>query len=122
MTTGCRREWRRLPWALRSGVERLAVAAQAGGSGDARPTIYDVARESGVAASTVSRAFARPGRVNAETAARIRAAADRIGYRTNPMARGLPTGKTGIIAMVVGDITNPVNFGIIRGGEAAATA
>ena len=35
-----------------------------------RPTIYDVAREAGVAASTVSRAYARPGRVNAETAQR----------------------------------------------------
>ncbi|MFM6849412.1 MAG: LacI family DNA-binding transcriptional regulator, partial [Terrabacter sp.] len=29
-----------------------------------RPTIYDVAEAAGVAASTVSRAFARPGRVN----------------------------------------------------------
>jgi LacI family transcriptional regulator len=68
----------------------------------------------------VSRAFARPGRVNADTAARIRAAAERIGYRTNPLARALPTGKTGMIALLVGDITNPVNFEIIRGGEAAA--
>ncbi len=32
------------------------------------PTIYDVARQSGVALSTVSRAFSRPGRVKAETA------------------------------------------------------
>jgi LacI family transcriptional regulator, repressor for deo operon, udp, cdd, tsx, nupC, and nupG len=88
--------------------------------GDAAPTIYDVARECGVAASTVSRAFARPGRVNAETAARIHAAAERIGYRTNPLARGLLNGKSGMIALVVADITNPVNFDIIRGGEAAA--
>ena len=85
------------------------------------PTIYDVARECGVAPSTVSRAFARPGRVNAETAARIRATADRIGYRTNPVARALPSGRTGMVALLVGDITNPVNFEIIRGGEAAAT-
>lgn len=92
----------------RSGPERSA------------PTIYDVARECGVAASTVSRAFARPGRVNAATAARIRQAADRLGYRTNPLARVSPTGKTGLIALLVGDITNPVNFEIIRGGESAA--
>jgi LacI family repressor for deo operon, udp, cdd, tsx, nupC, and nupG len=84
------------------------------------PTIYDVARECGVAPSTVSRAFARPGRVNAETAARIRATADRIGYRTNPVARALPSGRTGMVALLVGDITNPVNFEIIRGGTAAA--
>jgi len=68
----------------------------------------------------VSRAFARPGRVNVETEARIRAAAERLGYRANPIARALPTGKTGIVALLVGDITNPVNFEIILGGEAAA--
>ncbi|HEY6747873.1 MAG TPA: LacI family DNA-binding transcriptional regulator [Mycobacteriales bacterium] len=86
------------------------------------PTIYDVARESGVAASTVSRAFSRPGRVNAETAKRIRAAADRLGYRTNPLARALPTGKTAMIALVLSDVTNPVYFQIIRGAETAAAA
>ncbi|HST64273.1 MAG TPA: LacI family DNA-binding transcriptional regulator [Mycobacteriales bacterium] len=86
------------------------------------PTIYDVARESGVAASTVSRAFSRPGRVNSVTAERIRAAADRLGYRTNPMARALPTGRTAMIALVLSDVTNPVYFEIIRGAERAATA
>ena len=50
-----------------------------------RPTIYDVAKAAGVAASTVSRAFARPGRVNAETAARVFAAARELGYRTTPL-------------------------------------
>jgi LacI family transcriptional regulator, repressor for deo operon, udp, cdd, tsx, nupC, and nupG len=90
--------------------------------GGSAPTIYDVARESGVAASTVSRAFSRPGRVNAETAARVRAAAERIGYRTNPLARALPSGRTRMIALVVGDVTNPVNFEIIRGGQGAANA
>ena len=58
------------------------------------PTIYDVARAAGVAPSTVSRAFSRPDRVNAETAERIRDVAAELGYRTNPLARALPTGKT----------------------------
>ena len=56
------------------------------------PTIYDVAKAAGVAPSTVSRAFSRPGRVNAETAARIRQVAEDLGYRANPLARALPTG------------------------------
>jgi DNA-binding LacI/PurR family transcriptional regulator len=85
------------------------------------PTIYDVARAAGVAPSTVSRAFSRPGRVNAETAERIRTVATELGYHANPMARALPTGKTGMIAVAVSDITNPYYSGIIRGAQAAAS-
>ena len=84
------------------------------------PTIYDVARECGVAPSTVSRAFSRPGRVNAETAERIRAVAARLGYRTNPPARALSTGRSSMVALVIPDVTNPVYFDITRGAEDAA--
>jgi LacI family repressor for deo operon, udp, cdd, tsx, nupC, and nupG len=84
------------------------------------PTIYDVARECGVAPSTVSRAFSRPGRVNAETAERVRVVAARLGYRTNPPARALSTGRSSMVALVIPDVTNPVYFDITRGAEDAA--
>jgi LacI family transcriptional regulator len=71
-----------------------------------RPTIYDVAREAGVAASTVSRAYARPGRVSAETARVIFAAAERLGYRANRITGSLGR-QTGAVALMVSDITNP---------------
>ncbi|MFB7890719.1 LacI family DNA-binding transcriptional regulator [Microbacterium sp. NPDC056044] len=86
-----------------------------------RPTIYDVAAAAGVAPSTVSRAFARPGRVNAETAERIRQVAAEMGYRTNPLARALPTGRTSLLAVIVADVTNPFFFEILRGAEEVAT-
>jgi DNA-binding LacI/PurR family transcriptional regulator len=85
------------------------------------PTIYDVAAAAGVAASTVSRAFARPGRVGPETAAHIRKVAEELGYRTNPLARALPSGKTSLLALVISDVTNPFYNEIIRGAETAAT-
>lgn len=84
------------------------------------PTIYDVAEAAGVAPSTVSRAFSRPGRVNAATAERIRAVAEELGYRANPLARALPTGRTSLLALVISDVTNPFFFDIIRGAEEAA--
>ncbi|KRE42536.1 LacI family DNA-binding transcriptional regulator [Knoellia sp. Soil729] len=84
-----------------------------------RPTIYDVAKAAGVAASTVSRAFARPGRVNAETAARIFEAARELGYRTSVLP-GLTTSRTRTLALVVTDITNPFYAEIIRGAHEAA--
>ena len=85
------------------------------------PTIYDVARAVGVSPSTVSRALNKPGRINAKTEERIRAAAESIGYRLNPMARALPTGRTSTIALIVSDITNPVYFDVIRGAERVTT-
>jgi DNA-binding LacI/PurR family transcriptional regulator len=89
---------------------------------DGSPTIYDVARVAGVAPSTVSRAFSRPGRVNGDTAERIRTIATELGYRTNPLARALPTGRTSMIALAISDITNPYYFEIIRGAQATAAA
>lgn len=85
------------------------------------PTIYDVAKAAGVAPSTVSRAFSRPGRVNSQTAERVRKIANELGYRTNPIARALPTGRTSMIALVISDITNPFYFEIIRGAQATGT-
>jgi LacI family repressor for deo operon, udp, cdd, tsx, nupC, and nupG len=84
------------------------------------PTIYDVARLAGVAPSTVSRAFSRPGRVGAESAARVHAAAAELGYRVNPLARSTQSGRTGTVGLIVSDVTNPVHFGVIRGVEEAA--
>ncbi len=86
------------------------------------PTIYDIAKLADVNPSTVSRALSQPGRINAKTEERIRAAAKELNYRVNPIARALPTGKTHTLGLLVADITNPVIFGIVRGAEHAAAA
>jgi LacI family transcriptional regulator len=86
------------------------------------PTIYDVARLAGVSPSSVSRALSRPGRLNAKTEQRIRQTAEQLGFRVNPSARALPTGRTMTLALLLADITNPVVFGIVRGAERAASA
>jgi DNA-binding LacI/PurR family transcriptional regulator len=83
------------------------------------PSIYDVAKAAGVAPSTVSRAFSRPGRVNARTAERIFVAARDVGYRTEVLP-GLTGQRTRSLAVVVTDITNPFYSEIIRGAHAAA--
>lgn len=85
-----------------------------------RATILDVARQAGVAASTVSRAFTKPGRVNQVTREHILAVAERLGYAPNPMARALESGQTNTLALLVPDITNPYFAGVIKGAEQAA--
>lgn len=84
-------------------------------------TIYDVARAAGVAPSTVSRTFARPGRVNAETAARIREVAEQLGYRANPVGQALTTSGTKLLGLMVSDVANPFYSQLIRGAQLAAT-
>lgn len=87
-----------------------------------RPTIYDVARNAGVAASTVSRAFGVPGRVSVATRERVLAAAVEVGYEPRPQARALQQARHGSVAMVCSDITNPHFFELIRGAEQRARA
>jgi len=83
-------------------------------------TIYDIAKLAGVNPSTVSRALTSPGRLNAKTEAKIRAAAKELNYRANPFARALPTGRTKMIGLMIADITNPMFSNAVRGAEAMA--
>ncbi|MDA8438329.1 MAG: LacI family DNA-binding transcriptional regulator [Propionibacterium sp.] len=89
-------------------------------TGHGSVTIYDVAREAGVSVSTVSRAFSRPGRVSAETARLVHEVASRLGYRSQAIYRTPRATKTGMLGLLVSDVTNPFYFGIIRGAELAA--
>lgn len=65
-----------------------------------RVSIRDVAREAGVSVTTVSHALNDKGRLNPETRQRVREVADRLGYRPNPAAKSLVSGRTGLIAAI----------------------
>jgi LacI family transcriptional regulator len=84
------------------------------------PTISQVASEAGVSRATVSRAFNRPEMLRADTVARVRQAAEQLGYVPNQTARALSTGRYGNIALVVPDIANPFFPPLIRAAQAAA--
>lgn len=85
-----------------------------------RPTLQDIARRTGVHASTVSRAL-NPGTasmVKSQTRSRVLEAARALGYRPHPLARGLRTNRTMTVGMVIPDIENPLFGPIIAGAEA----
>lgn len=84
------------------------------------PTIRQVAADAGVSASTVSRAFSRPGMLMPATVSRIMEVAERLGYEPNFTARALSTGRAGTLAIVVPDIANPFFPPLIRGTQARA--
>ena len=83
-------------------------------------TIRDVAKAAGVSQSTVSRALSTPELVNRATRVRVEAAARELGYQPNRAARGLITGRTGNLGLVVPDLANPFFASVVKGAQAAA--
>lgn len=84
------------------------------------PTIRLVAKEAGVSQATVSRAFSQPGLLAAATVAKVRQATERLGYVPNQAARALSTGRSGNIALILPDVTNPFFSALMRGAQAQA--
>jgi DNA-binding LacI/PurR family transcriptional regulator len=64
-----------------------------------RVTQKDIAKRVGVSPQAVAHALNGIGRLRPETRERILKAAQEMGYRTNPMARALVTGKTNLISL-----------------------
>ena len=69
-------------------------------------TSQDVARLAGVSQSAVSRVFTPGASVSEKTMEKVRAAATRLGYRPNVLARSLITGRTRIIGLIVAYLDN----------------
>lgn len=83
-------------------------------------SIHDVARAAGVSVATVSRSFTSPSAVAAATRERVLAAAQELRYEPNRAARGLITGRTGNIGVIVPDLGNPYFHAVLKGAQARA--
>ena len=82
-------------------------------------TLKDVAREAGVHISTASRALNEETRneLSSETADRVIAAAELLGYQPHPFARGLRTNRTLSVGMVLPDLISPFIPPILAGAQ-----
>ncbi|GAA3663889.1 LacI family DNA-binding transcriptional regulator [Microbacterium marinilacus] len=87
-----------------------------------RATLRDVAAEAGVSVSQASFALNGTGRVAPMTAARVRAAADTLGYAADARARALRTGQSDVYGVVIRNMRNPLFLDILRGMEERADA
>jgi LacI family transcriptional regulator len=79
------------------------------------PTIIDVARESGVSYSTVSRALTGYEFVKPATRDKVLRAAQKLGYVPNQQARSLAGGRSNLIGILVPGLDNGYIAEIIRG-------
>lgn len=64
-------------------------------------TSHDVATEAGVSQATVARVFSSPDKVAPATTAKVRDAAERLGYVPNAIARSLKAQRTDIVGAIV---------------------
>ena len=71
-----------------------------------KATSFDVARLAGVSRAAVSRVFTPGGSASPKMNARVRAAAEQLGYRPNALARSLNTGRTQMIGLLVAYLDN----------------
>nr|BFF14452.1 hypothetical protein GCM10025699_57550 [Microbacterium flavescens] len=83
-------------------------------------TLADVAILAGVSKATASRVLSRPELVSPDTAARVLAAARKLGFVPNRAARQLARGRSGVVAVVVPTLDNAFFTPIIAGAQAAA--
>ena len=67
----------------------------------------DVAALAGVSRAAVSRTFTPGASVSAETSAKVRAAAEALGYHVNHLARGLISSQSGLVALIAAEVNTP---------------
>jgi len=86
---------------------------------DRPATLRDVAAAARVHPATASRALNPETRllVSEDTARRVAAAAARLGYRPNPVARSLRTRRSHTVGVLIPDLNNPLFPPIVRGLE-----
>jgi LacI family transcriptional regulator len=80
-------------------------------------SVKDVAMRAGVSVGTVSNVMNRPAKVSPQTAERVQAAIDELGFVRNDAARQLRAGQSNTIGFVVLDVRNPFFTDLARGAE-----
>ncbi len=80
-------------------------------------TIRDVAARAGVSTTTVSHVVNQTRKVDPDTAARVEAAIEELGYRPNALARSMRRGRTQTVGIILPDISNPFFGDLARSVE-----
>lgn len=83
-------------------------------------SIKEVAQQAGVSTATVSHVINKTRFVSEEIRARVLSAIEKCRYYPNAHARGLASGRSRMIGLVISDIANPFFPELVKAIEAAA--
>ena len=83
-------------------------------------TIYDIATELSISASTVSRALKNSSSINKETIRKVMCCAEKLGYRSNTFASNLRKQRTNTIGIIVPRLDSSFMSACLAGMEEIA--
>ena len=110
-------------WRVGEQHQSVRRPGRRGGSAVSRPaSIRDVAEMAGVSPALVSLALNNRAGVAVQTRARILAVAAELGYRANPVARSLRTGRSSMYGLLVRNLANPFFLDVISAAQRQAHA
>ena len=78
-------------------------------------TIKDIAKYLSVSIATVSRALSGDKNIRSETREKVLEAARLLGYKSNPVAKNLQSGRTNTVGVIIPEIVTPFFLRIIEG-------
>lgn len=89
-------------------------------SKDKARTIYDIAKEAGVSAATVSRVLTNNANVRKEKRDKVQNLIEKYNFTPNAMARGLSDTQSKVIGIIAADVRNPYYAEVFVACENAA--
>lgn len=78
-------------------------------------TIKDIARYLSVSIATVSRALSGDKNIRSDTREKVLETARLLGYKSNPVAKNLQSGRTNTVGVIIPEIVTPFFLRIIEG-------
>ncbi|GAB2468111.1 LacI family DNA-binding transcriptional regulator [Xylanimonas ulmi] len=95
------------------------MASSDGAPAPAKARLRDVAQEAGVSLSTASKALNDKAEVSPTTRARVREAAERLGFVPNALVHSILAGRSGTVGLITNDLEGRFSLPILRGAEDA---
>ena len=103
-------------------IPRLLSGKELSSLSRKRVTIYDIAREAGVSAATVTRVLNGADSVRAETREKVQQIIDAHGYAPSTVAQDLGSGSTKTIGIILPGIQNPYYAALVSAADDEARA